>query len=339
MELFDLDTINAFKETLDNAKKIAIIGHKHTDADCLGSALAISCFFEKKNIETKVIIPDELPNYLSWITGIKDVMIYDKAPWKAVNFITESDVIFMVDFSDLARIDDIADSIEVSKALKINIDHHREPKSIADFCFVDFNRSSASELVFEFLSILDKDNIDNQIAEYIYMGIVADTGSFAYDSADSKTFRVAAKLLDYDINKSKIINGLFNNHTYNRMKLLGYLLSEKMVYNKKYNFSFIYFSVEEQERFNYQPGDHENIVNMPLSISDVNFSIFLFETEDSVKVSLRSIGDIDVNKISRKYFNGGGHKNAAGGRSQKSLIDIVNLLQNNIEEIINVGRN
>lgn len=338
MKVFDIDIIDAFRDTLTKAKFIVIIGHKNTDADCLGSSFALSRFFNKKNVKTKIIIPDDIPVALNWLDNIDEVMIYEHAPWEAVNVITESDVIFMVDFSDFKRIDDLADSVEVSKALKINIDHHRDHKEIADFGFVDFNRSSASELVYEFLNILDKKNIDKQIAEYIYMGIVGDTGNFAYDSADSQTLKIASELLDYNIDKSKIINGLYNNYTFDRMTMLGHLLSKKMEYFPDKNFAFVSLSLNDQKQYNYQNGDHENMVNFPLSISDVRFSMLIFEKEDSVKVSLRSIGDFDVNKISRQFFDGGGHKNAAGGSSNKSLIDTINYIKNNIDEIIKIGK-
>ena len=338
MELFDKDIISAFSDTLKNAKSIVIIGHKNTDADCLGASFAISHFFNKKNVKTKIIIPDEIPKALMLIDKINEVMIYENAPWEAVNVITESDVIFMVDFSDFKRIDDLADSVEVSNALKINIDHHREHKEIADFSFVDADRSSASELVYEFLNIIDKKNIDKEIAQYIYMGMVSDTGNFAYDSVKSQTLKIAAELLDYKINKPKIINGLYNNYSFERMQMVGFLLSEKMKYYPDKNFAQIVLSLKTQEKFNYKNGDHENVVNLPLSISDVNFSMLIFEKKEiGIRISLRSKGDFDVNKISRKYFNGGGHKNAAGGSVYKPLDDVLSFINENIDEIIKTG--
>jgi len=333
MDVFDKDIIDAFKDTLNKAKKIVVIGHKNVDGDCLGSTLSISKFFEKRGVETIVIIPNEIPGTFNWLKATEDILIYEHRPWDAVDHISVADVIFMVDFSDYGRIDDLADSIEVSNALKIAIDHHREPKEIADFMFVNHDCSSASEMVFEFLKIIDTDIIDTQIAEYLYMGIVSDTGSFMYDSANSKTFYAASELLKYNIDKTKIINGLFNNYPFNRLKFIGYLLDNKLEYIEKYNLAYIYVSNEDKEKFKYKPGDLENLVNMPLTISDIKFSILFLEAEKIVRVSMRSSGNIDVNKVSRKFFNGGGHKNAAGGRLDMSIEDALNYLNENIDSI------
>ena len=337
MNVLDSDIIDAFKDTLLKAKKIAIIGHKNIDADCLGASLAVSKFFSKLGCQTKIIVPDAIAELFAWL-HLQDIMIYNEAPWDAVSFINDSDVIFMLDFSDFGRIDDLADVIEVAKALKINIDHHREPKEIADFGFVDFNRSSASELVYEFLKIIDEKNIDKEIAEAVFMGIVSDTGSFKYDSANSETFLVAAELLKFDIDKSKIISGLFNNFTYDRLKLLGHSILNRIIYMPQKSAAFMYISNEDKQKYNYKDGDQENFVNMPLSINGVEFSALIFEAEDQVRISLRSVGDFDVNKVARRFFNGGGHKNASGGRSDLSFSQTVSFFEKNIDLIIETAK-
>jgi len=337
MNLFDIDIIDAFKNTLLEAKKITIVGHKNIDGDCLGSALAVSSFFKKLNCETKIILPNEVPSSLHWL-NLENIIIHNQAPWDTVDYISDSDVIFMLDFSDLKRIDDLADVVEVANGLKINIDHHREPKEIADFAFVDYNRSSASELVFEFLNIIDNKLMDKEIAENIFLGMVSDTGSFKYDSADSKTFSIASELLKYNIDKSKIINGLYNNFTFDRLKLLGHAIQNRIVYYSEKSLAYMYLTLEDQKKYNYKYGDHENFVNWPLSIDGVEFSVLFFESEEKIRISLRSVGDFDVNKIARRFFNGGGHKNASGGSSESSLNDTINFFEKNIEEILKTAK-
>lgn len=337
MDVFDIDIIDAFKDTLLKAKKIAIIGHKNVDGDCLGASLAVSSFFKKMNCETKIIIPNEIPDSLKWL-NLENIIIHDQSPWDTVDYISSCDVVFMLDFSDLKRIDDLADVVEVADALKINIDHHREPKEIADFAFVDFNRSSASELVFEFLNIIDDNLMDKDIAENIFLGMVSDTGSFKYDSADSKTFFVASELLKYNIDKSKIINGLYNNFTFDRLKLMGYAIQNRIVYYSEKSLAYMYLTIEDQKKFNYKYGDHENFVNWPLSIEGVEFSALFFETEEKIRISLRSVGNFDVNKIARRFFNGGGHKNASGGSSEISLNETIDFFEKNIDEILKIAK-
>lgn len=335
--VFDKDIINAFADTLENAKNIVVIGHKNIDGDSLGASLAVSEFFRRKNIKTKVIVPNEIPLFFNWVDDYNDILIYEKSPWNAVDFITDADVIFMIDFSDFSRIDDLADSVEVSKALKIVIDHHREPKEIADFMFVDINSSSAAELVYDFLKIIDNDVINKEVAEYIYMGIASDTGNFMYDSVTSKTFTTVSELLSYEINKSKIVNGLFNNFPTSRLKFIGYLLYKKLTFIEKYQTAYITISLKEKDEYGYKPGDLENLVNMPLSLAEVKFSILFTEDEDVLHLSLRSKGNFDVSNIARVFFRGGGHKNAAGGRINVSISQIPDFLDKNIEEIINAG--
>lgn len=337
MSVFDIDIINAFTDTLENAKKIVVIGHKNIDGDSLGASLAVSKFFKNKNKRTKVIVPDEIPRFFNWIDDLKDILIYEQAPWDAVDLISEADVIFMIDFSDFGRIDDLADSIQVADALKIVIDHHREPKEIADFMFVDTSSSSAAELVFDFLKIIDNDAINKEVAEYIYMGIASDTGNFMYDSVSSKTFATVSELLSHNIAKSKIVNGLFNNYPTSRLKFIGYLLHKNLNFIKNHKAAFITVSLNEKKQYDYKPGDLENLVNMPLSLAEVKFSILFTEYEDVVRLSLRSKGSFDVNKIARKFFSGGGHKNAAGGQINIPISEIHHYLEKNIDQIMKTG--
>lgn len=333
MNIFNLEIIDSFKENLLNAKTISIIGHKNIDADCLGASLAVATFFKKRNCEVKIIIPDKIPDFFCWL-NLEDVIIYNQSKDKVADYLSLSEVIFMLDFGSLKRIDKLAVPVEKSNALKINIDHHREPENIADYSFVDINSSSASELVYEFLKIIDDNNIDKQIAEFIFLGIVSDTGSFKYDSANSKTFSIAAELMNYNIDKNKIISGLFNNFSFDRLKLLGNSILNRIKYFPEKSMAYMYLTKQDKKDFNYKTGDHENFVNYPLSIDGVEFSVLFFDDFDGVKISLRSVDQFDVNKVARKYFNGGGHINASGGRSSLNLEQTIDFFEKNIDQII-----
>lgn len=337
MNIFNSEIIDSFKENLLNAKKISIIGHKNVDADCLGASLAVATFFKKKKCDVKIIIPDKIPDFFSWL-NLEDVLVFKQSKEIVDDFISQSEVVFMLDFGSLKRIDKLAEFVENSKALKINIDHHREPEKIADYSFVDINSSSASELVYDFLKIIDETNIDKEIAEYAFLGIVSDTGSFKYDSANSKTFSIAAELMNYKIDKNKIISGLFNNFSYNRLRLLGNSILNRIKYIPEKSSAYMYLTKEDKKEFDYKTGDHENFVNYPLSIDGVEFSMLFFDDFDGVKISLRSVGEFDVNKIARKYFNGGGHKNASGGRSNSNLKQTIEFFEKNIDEIIKTAK-
>ncbi len=337
MDIFDLDIIDAFRDTLENAKNIVIVGHKNADGDCLGSAFAASSFFKNKNINTQIIIPNEIASFFNWIPETSDILIYENEPWNAVNYISKADVIFMVDFSDFSRIDDLADSIEIASALKIVIDHHRDAKEIGDFSFVDIHSSSAAELIFNFLKIIDTEIIDKKIAEFIYMGISSDTGNFMFDSATSKTFATVSELLNYNIDKSKIVAGLYNNYPIERLHFMGYLLNKKLVILDKYNTAFTTVSLKEKEEYNFKTGMLEHFVNLPLAAAKIKLSIIFTEAEDEIHISLRSKGNLNVSKISNKYFKGGGHKNAAGGKINLNINDIPQFMEQNIEEIIKIG--
>jgi phosphoesterase RecJ-like protein len=336
-EIFDLDIIDAIRPTIDNANEIIIIGHKNPDGDCLGSALGLANFFENKQKKVKIIVPNEIPEFFSWLKGINDILIYNQSPWEAVNYISSADIIFMLDFNSFSRIDDIADSVQVSNSLKIVIDHHQEPEAIADFSFIDHQSSSAAELVYKFMKIIDKNSINKVSAEFIFAGIVSDTGSFKYDSANTETFAIASELLKYNIDKSFIIRGLYANYSFNRLQLLGFALSQRTEFLEDQNVAFMYLSEADKTKFNYKHGDHEDFVNWPLAISGVNISALFIEVEEVVRISLRSRGNYDVNKVARKYFNGGGHKNAAGGKSFLSLNQTVNFFKENIHNIINTA--
>ncbi len=201
---------------------------------------------------------------------------------------------------------------------------HPQPVDFVDYIISDTNVSSASELMYEFISEIYSNDLSKEVATCLLTGIITDTGLFDHNSDNLRTFEIVAQLLSQGADKKLIINKVYNEHPYRRMQLLGNVLHNRMTYFPGYGTAYLYISKEDIEKYNYQDGDSEGFVNMAMSIKDINFAVIFIEKEDYIKLSLRSIGNFDVNKIARKYYNGGGHKNAAGGRSYKSLNTTLN---------------
>ncbi len=312
----DKDKIQQLKPLIQKAERIVLIGHTSPDGDAVSSVLALYRGLKKiTKAQIYPILPDQIPNYVQWFDHIDELIIDSTAP----DLIMTADLVFCLDFNEAKRVNHLSDYLLRTNATKVLIDHHPQPEGFADFVFSYPGSSSTAEIVFYFLLYLDNDLIDKQIATYLFSGILTDTGVFIHDSADSQTMAVASRLLSYGINKGVIIKNLFNNYSENRMRLMGYLLYKKMKVYRDWEVAVITLSQRAMKRFRFSPGDHENIANLPLSIKEVEISVFIMERNDAIKVSFRSKGKYDVNLIARKYFSGGGHKNAAGGSFNGSI--------------------
>lgn len=297
-----------------------ITTHKNPDGDAMGSSLGLYNYLIQKGHSVTVITPNSYPQFLHWIPGNKTVVIFNKSTETAQKLIAEAEIIFSLDYNNLSRVDEMGKEIEKSGAVKIMIDHHIEPADYPDYTFSDTGKSSTSEMVYDFIDLLgDKKLIDKAVGECLYCGIVTDTGSFRFPSTHPSTHKIVAELIELGVNHADVYNKIFNTYTEDRLRLLGYCLFEKMKLFKEYNAGYIALSKEELKRFNFQAGDTEGFVNYTLSVAGIRFAGFFTEQEGIIRVSLRSEGNIDVNQIARKHFNGGGHANAAGGRSDDSL--------------------
>lgn len=310
-------------------QNIAIITHRNPDGDAIGSALALYNLFIKMGHLVDVLVPNKIPDFLKWMKHCDKIHIVCNQKDKAVEIIEKSSLIFAVDFNDLGRIDTINKHITISKAYKVLIDHHPNPDPLADLIISKTAASSTAELVYSFIKTLKlSKQIDKDVAECIYCGIMTDTGCFNFNSSRAETFQTVAELIDFGINKDKIYDLVYDNFSNSRMKLMGYCLDKKMVYLEEYNTAYISLSQKELKEYNFKIGDAEGFVNMPLSIKGVLMSALFIENKDRVKISLRSKGDFAVNKIASEYFNGGGHANASGGESYESLENTVNKFVN-----------
>lgn len=330
MNTISTTEIQKLSEAIKNANSIVLTGHQNPDPDCVGSSLGLYHFLklQKENIE--IILPNRFPKSLKWMSKSEEILIYEYETDKAERLINNADLIFSLDYNDFSRTGEMQEILEKASATKVIIDHHPQPNSYYDISFSDITVSSASELVYAVISQLkENEKIPFASAESLFTGIMTDTGCFAFNSSTPETYHVVSELLEQKINKDQIKSNVFDNYSIDRTRLMGYVLSEKMVVLPEFRTAYIVLTQEEKEKFNYQIGDSEGFVNLPLSIKDIIFSVFIIEHEGMLKFSLRSKGSFDVNKLARTHFNGGGHKNAAGGRDfDSSYEEIVTKLEN-----------
>lgn len=338
MNNFSSKLFDEFKEILLNSKKICLLGHKNPDGDCIGSVLALRQFFINKNYEVQVIVPDVVADFLLWVDDVDQITVFNQQQSKAIEIVENADVIFAVDFNSLSRVGDLGDFVFKANATKVVLDHHREPENFTKYILVDILYSSAAQIVFDFMKALDYNSIDKKVAEYVYLGISSDTGNFMYESTDASAFEAASELLRMGIDKNKIVRGLYNNYSFDRMKLLGTVLLNFTIYLPQKQTIYSYLTKDIRQKFNYKKGDHENFVNQILNVKDTNFSVFFYENTDEIRVSMRSVGDFDVNKIARKYFMGGGHKNASGGKTLMSMKETLDYFEKNLDDMIKVAQ-
>ncbi|MEX0965986.1 MAG: bifunctional oligoribonuclease/PAP phosphatase NrnA [Bacteroidia bacterium] len=315
------------KHLLKNAKRIFITSHANPDGDALGSSLALYHCFRKLGKEVMVASPNEWGDYLNWLPGCTEIRNYEKQKAEVVDFLKETEVIFCLDFNNLSRINEIGHHVRISKAKKILIDHHLEPQHFEDYAFWDPKASSTAELVYEFITAIEgPEAIDVTPGTCIYTGIMTDTGSFKFPTTTAKVHHIIARLIDLGVNNSEIHQRIYDTYSLNRLRLLGTALKDRMVVLPEYRTAYITIDQMDYETYDLKTGDTEGLVNFPLMLQDVVFSVLLKDKGDIIKMSFRSKGDFPADEIARKYFGGGGHRNAAGGRLHETLDKTVDKL-------------
>lgn len=310
---------------LSKANNIVIVPHKGPDGDAMGSTLALMHFLKDKGHNANVIAPNEYPNFLKWLPGNDQVIIYEESKKLADDIIEKAEIIFTLDFNDLSRCGDMQQALEASEATFIMIDHHQEPANYADYTYSDTSMSSTCEMVYHFIERLRaKNKITPEIASCLYTGIMTDTGSFRFSSTTPNTHRVVADLIEKGAENSKIHQDVFDTNSESRLQLLGKALQNLKV-NRQFRTAYITISQEELDAHNFKKGDTEGFVNYGLSLDGIVFAAIFIENkqEGIIKISFRSKGDFSVNSFARAHFNGGGHNNAAGGRSEMSMNDTI----------------
>ncbi len=327
--------IAALKQLLATPKKISIIPHRNQDGDSMGSTLGLYHFLIQLNHEVTVISPNEYADYLAWLPAAEKVLFFENDTDNCQVVLENSDLIFTLDFNALHRTGEIMGSyLQTLDKTFVMIDHHQLPDSYAKFVYSDVKMSSTCEMVYHFIHQLGQENLINStVGTCLYTGLVTDTGSFRFSSTTNTTHKVAADLIERGINNARIHNNLFDTSSYNRLQLLGKAL-QNMKLMPEYKTSYITLSQQELDDFHYEKGDTEGIVNYGLSIDGIDFTAIFIENkaEGIIKISFRSQGDFDVNQFARNYFNGGGHINAAGGKSTNTLEETVNQFTTIVKE-------
>ena len=313
------------KKLLASPQKIVVVGHKNPDGDAIGSCLGLSFFLNRLGHKADVIMPNDFPDFLKWLPGCDDIIIHDKDTDKSIEAINNASLIFTLDFNALNRTGNMEQFLEDCDAKFIMIDHHQEPDDYAVVTYSDSTMSSTCEMVYHFIDAMDElGSLCLEVSTQLYTGIMTDTGSFRFPSTTAKTHRVIAHLIEVGANNSQIHQKIYDVNSPDRMKLLGVALKNLNIL-PDYNTAYITLSQKELDKHNFKKGDTEGFVNYALSIKGVKFAVIFIENKQDkiIKMSLRSKGNFSVNTLAREHYNGGGHTNAAGGRSTLSLSETI----------------
>lgn len=320
-----MQDIISFKKLIDDPKRIVIVPHVNPDADALGASLGMASILKKKGHDVKVISPTDYPEFLHWMKGNEEVMIYNAGNENAGNaIIKQAEVIFCLDFCSLKRVDKMEQALREAKAVKVMIDHHHGKEDFADFEFWNTKAAATCELIYQLLVDMEEEQlIDKHTAEALYAGIMTDTGSFRHPNTTKHVHEVVAKLISLGADVSKVSKLVYDNNSLNRLRFMGFALSERLEVLEEYNTAYFAISAQDLSHFNSRSGDTEGLVNYALSIGGITMAAIIIEREDAVKLSFRSMGDFAVNELAAKHFEGGGHKNAAGGISHLGIKETV----------------
>lgn len=306
---------------LTTPRNVVITTHQKPDADAMGSSLALAHVFQKIGHNVTVVSPTNWANWLNWMSGVKQVVDFESNRDKVQEILNQADWLFCLDFNIFHRTKNLAPLLKETNCVKILIDHHQEPDTESfDFGVSTTEKSSTCEMVYDFL--LDSEMgrfIDKEVAECLYAGVMTDTGSFRFPSAKSSVHSMVADLKSRGLNHSQIHENLFDNFLENKLRFLGYVLMNRMDVSYEHNTALIFVTKKDLQRFQVKTGDTEGLVNYPLSIQGIRLAALVIDRDEERKWSFRSKGDFDVNTFARKHFEGGGHFNAAGGRSSDSL--------------------
>jgi phosphoesterase RecJ-like protein len=315
----------ALKDLLAKPKQIVVTTHHKPDGDAMGSALGLYNYLIQKGHHVTVITPTDYPQFFDWMPGNGEVIIYTEQTEAANALINKAEIIICTDFNALGRINEMGEVVRQTSAFKIMIDHHLEPEDFDDWRWWNINACASAQLVYEFIVdvMQEPQYINKDVASCLYTGIMTDSGSFRFPSTTSSVHRITAALIDAGADNAKIHQLVYDNSSESRLRFLGFCLSEKLIILPEYHTAYIAVTHQDLERYDIITGDTEGVVNFALSITGIKLAAFIVERTDKIKLSLRSRGEFPANEICKRFFNGGGHRNAAGGSSTDTLAETV----------------
>lgn len=319
--IFHADTIARLGGMLEQPRSIVITTHHKPDGDALGSSLGLMHVLRRQGHRVQVVLPSEFPGFLDWMVGSGEAIDFIRNPSLATGSLEKAELLFCLDFNDTSRVEAMEGVLRRSLSTKILIDHHLDPKT-EDFnlCISLPSQASTSEIIVHLLTVLGLDRfLDRDAAECLYAGIMTDTGSFRFNSVTASTHRAVARLMDAGVRNDLVFERIYDHNSENRIRFMGYTLLEKMKVLPEFSTVIMTASQEDMDRFGHAPGDLEGIVNYGLSIRGMKLSVFFSQRDGLVKISFRSKGSFSVKEIAERHFHGGGHRNAAGGRSNADL--------------------
>lgn len=334
MVLFEKQ-IDELKKLLLNTKKIVIVPHKDPDGDTIGASMAWLIALNQRGFDVKVVSPTMIPQNLRWMKGFEAVTIYENRRRNAMKILNSAELFFFIDFNSFSRTGELSRYFRNSVIPRVLIDHHPNPEpDVANIFFSDDSASSTCELCYDIFNKMDY-CIDTDIAETLYTGIVTDTGKLTYGSLRPHVYSVMGDLTSKRVDKDKIFSEVYQNISLDSIRLLGHSLCNKLEVLEGIPVAFIALSKEELDKYNYKPGNTEDFVSYPLTVTGITISALFTERKtDYIKISFRSKGNIPVNEFAKRYFNGGGHINASGGEMFDKLENVIDLFKRKIRSFL-----
>ena len=328
-------TFEAVKSLLQTPKNVVIVPHVNPDGDAVGSSLGLYHYLIQKGHDVSVVVPNDYPDFLKWMPGTSAIIYFDSQTELAQQKLEDSELLFTLDFNALHRSGHMQVALEENNTPKIMIDHHQQPEDYAAYSYSDVNMCSTSEMIYHFMEQMgDLELMNSDIGTALYTGIMTDTASFRFPKTTNTTHHVVAHFIEVGVNHSEIHNKVYDANRFERIKIVGVALNNLKVI-EHLNTAYITLSQQELDSIGHQKGDTEGLVNYGLSIKGIKFAAIFIENkeDDIIKISLRSKGDCDVNQLAREHFHGGGHQNAAGGKSMLSLEKTVEKFENLVETL------
>ncbi|MCI9244754.1 MAG: bifunctional oligoribonuclease/PAP phosphatase NrnA [Alistipes sp.] len=335
------DQVDRLRQMLSTpGLRAAIVSHTNPDGDAVGSSLAWAGALRALGHEATCIVPNKYPYFLDWMPGIEEVVVFrNDTEGRAARALAEADLIFCLDFNAVSRLEILSDTLSANtSARRILIDHHLSPDEGFDLMFSYPGASSTCYIMYRLIEALfGTEAITQQMAEALYVGMMTDTGNFAFSSLTPGLFRAVATLVERGVHVPTVYNNVYNAYTEGRARLFGYAINRKMQLIEDGTVAYMSLMEHEMRRFGFQQGDSEGFVNYALTIKKMKMSAMFLAHRKFIRVSLRSRGDVDVNLFARKYFNGGGHKNAAGGKSYDTMEETIARYVRSVREFAEDG--